>query len=71
MPEPKRPLKVFPSASLTCACGTGAGRASLCHAHTLRGTSRDAVRAQYTRLTDGGVDRSVWLDKEKLLQWVV
>lgn len=53
MTSPKRPLKVFPSASL---------RASLCHAHA----DRDAVRALYARLTQDGVD--AWLDKEKLLQ---
>lgn len=35
----------------------------LCHAHA----DRDAVRGLYTRLTQDGVDRSAWLDKEKLL----
>jgi hypothetical protein len=65
MPEEKRPLKVFPSASL---------RASLCHAHS----DAEAVRAldgrvggvflpyrDHNRLiSDGVVAR---LDKEKLL----
>ena len=59
----KRPLKVFPS--------TGSGH-RLCHAHA----DRNAVRTHYTRLTtpprrvgagEDGVDRSAWLDKEKLL----
>jgi len=35
----------------------------LCHAHA----DRDAVRGLYTRLTNDGVDRYAWLDKEKLL----
>jgi len=52
MPEPKRPLKVFPS--------TGSGH-RLCHAHIipLWDADRDPVRALYTRLTKDGVD--AWL----------
>lgn len=71
MTETKRPLKVFPSASL---------RASLCHAHIipLQDADRDPVKAfdgrvggvlspyrDHSRLTQDGVD--AWLDKEKLL----
>jgi hypothetical protein len=33
----------------------------LCHAHA----DRDAVRGLYSRLTQDGVDRSAWPDKEK------
>ena len=61
MTQAKRPLKVF-----------------LWHAHIipLWDADRDAVKALYTRLTtlapgasagEDGVDRYVWLDKEKLL----
>ena len=35
----------------------------LCPAHN----DKDAVKALYVRLTKDGVDRSSWLDKEKLL----
>jgi hypothetical protein len=35
----------------------------LCHAHA----DRDAVRGLYACLTKHGVERYVWLDKEKLL----
>lgn len=54
MTDSKRPLKVFPS--------TSSGH-RLCHAHA----DRDSMRALYARLTNDGVDRSAWLDKEKLL----
>jgi len=58
MTDPKRPLKVFPSASL---------RASLCHIIPLWDASADktAVRELYQRLTKDGVDRFAWLDKKK------
>ncbi|GAB4401811.1 MAG: hypothetical protein OHK003_28680 [Anaerolineales bacterium] len=64
----KRPLKVFPSTGspAPAAALAQAGRASAMPTRIpILGTSRDAVRALYTRLTDDGVD--AWLDKQKLL----
>lgn len=64
-PEPKRPLKVFPS--------TSSGR-RLCQAHADRDPvpQGDDMRGlpEGTRLTQNGVDRYAWLDKANLLQWL-
>lgn len=52
MTEAKHPLKVF-----------------LCHAHIIplwdAHSDKDAVKVLYTCLTDDGVERFAWLDKEK------